>query len=65
MLARRAGMRAAYVLPVMELLTSDGSLAVLTALGIVVTAVSIVRDARAQKSRLATEEVRTNFPNAA
>jgi len=58
-------MRGAYVGAVMELLTSDGSLAVLTALGIVATAFSIVRDARAQKARLVTEEVRTDFPNAA
>jgi hypothetical protein len=49
----------------MELLTSDGSLAVLTALGIVATAFSIVRDAQAQKARLVTEEVRTDFPKAA
>jgi len=49
----------------MELLTSDSGLALLTALGIVATAVSIVRDARAQKARLVTEEVRTDFPEAA
>jgi hypothetical protein len=41
----------------MELLTSDSGLAVLTAVGIVVTAISIVRDARAQKARLVAEEV--------
>jgi len=48
----------------MDLLTTDGGLAVLSALGIVATAVSIVRDARAQKARLVTEEVPTDFPNA-
>ncbi len=58
-------MRGAYELRVMELLTSDSGLAFLTALGIVATAVSIVRDARAQKARLVTEEVRTDFPEAA
>ena len=49
----------------MELITSDGGLAVFTAVGIVVTAFSIVRDAKAQKARRAPEEVRTNLPNAA
>jgi len=58
-------MRGAYGLRVMELLTSDSGLALLTALGIVATAVSIVRDARAQKARLVTEEVPTDFPKAA
>ena len=58
-------MRGAYELRVMELLTSDSGLAFLTALGIVATAVSIVRDARAQKARLVTEEVPTDFPEAA
>ena len=58
-------MRGAYELRVMELLTSDSGLALLTALGIVATAVSIVRDARAQKARLVTEEVPTDFPEAA
>jgi len=57
-------MRGAHVVPVMDLLTTDGGLAVLSALGIVATAVSIVRDARAQKARLVTEEVPTDFPNA-
>jgi hypothetical protein len=58
-------MRGAYVDPVMDLITSDGGLAVFTAVGIVVTAFSIVRDAKAQKARIVTEEVRTNLPNAA
>ena len=49
----------------MDLITSDGGLAVLSAVGIVVTALSIVRDARAQKARLVTEEVSTDLPNAA
>lgn len=62
---RRAGTRGAYVIPVMELLTSDGSLAVLTALGIVATAVSIVRDAKAQRARAVTEEVPADLPRAA
>ena len=42
---------------VIEILTSDGGLAVLTVVGIMVTAVSILRDARAQKSRLVTEDL--------
>ena len=49
----------------MDLITSDGGLAVFTAVGIVVTAFSIVRDAKAQKARRVPEEVRTNLPNAA
>jgi F0F1-type ATP synthase assembly protein I len=49
----------------MDLITSDGGLVVLTALGIVATAFSIVRDAKAQKARLVTEEVRTDLPHAA
>jgi cell division protein FtsL len=38
----------------MDLLTGDAGLAVFTAVGIVVTAVSIVRDAKVQKARLLT-----------
>jgi len=38
----------------MDLLTGDAGLAIFTALGIVVTAVSIVRDAKQQKARLVT-----------
>jgi hypothetical protein len=49
----------------MELLTSDGGLAVFTAIGIVATAISIVRDARAQKARLVTEEVPVELRRAA
>ena len=58
-------MRGAYVDSLMDLITSDGGLAVLTAVGIVATAFSIVRDAKARKARMVTEEVRTNLPNAA
>jgi len=58
-------MRGAYVVPVMDLITSDGGLAVFTALGIVVTTLSIVRDAKAQKARVVTEEVGTDLPHAA
>jgi len=65
MLARCAGMKGAYVGPVMDLITSDGGLAVLTALGIVATTLSIVRDAKAQKARVVTEEVRTDLRHAA
>ena len=36
----------------MDLLTGDAGLAIFTAVGIVVTAVSIVRDAKGQKARL-------------
>jgi len=38
----------------MDLLTGDAGLAIFTAVGIAVTAVSIVRDARMQKARLVT-----------
>ena len=42
----------------MDVLTGDGGLAIFTAAGIVVTAVSIVFDARAQRARVAvTEEI--------
>ena len=51
----------------MDLLTGDAGLAIFTAVGIVVTAVSIVRDAKEQKARLvtATEEVRVDLGRAA
>jgi hypothetical protein len=42
---------------VVELFSTDGGLAVFTAIGIVATAISIVRDTRAQKARVVTEEV--------
>ncbi|HEX9266924.1 MAG TPA: hypothetical protein VF965_05490 [Candidatus Limnocylindria bacterium] len=38
----------------MDLLTGDAGLAIFTALGIAVTAVSILRDAKVQKARLVT-----------
>jgi hypothetical protein len=38
----------------MDLLTGDAGLAIFTAVGIAVTAVSIVRDAKGQKARLMT-----------
>ena len=38
----------------MDLLTGDAGLAIFTAVGIAVTAVSIVRDAKVQKARLMT-----------
>ncbi len=47
-------MRGAYPFRMMDLLTGDAGLAIFTALGIVVTAVSIVRDAKQQKARLVT-----------
>ena len=40
-----------------ETLTGDGALFFFSAIGLAVTAVSIVRDTRAQKERLATEDV--------
>jgi hypothetical protein len=45
-------MRGAYLFRMMDLLTGDAGLAIFTALGIAVTAVSIVRDAKVQKARL-------------
>ena len=47
-------MRGAYPFRMMDLLTGDAGLAIFTAVGIVVTAVSIVRDAKVQKARLMT-----------
>ena len=47
-------MRAAYQFRMMDLLTGDAGLAIFTAVGIAVTAVSIVRDAKVQKARLMT-----------
>jgi hypothetical protein len=47
-------MRAAYPFRMMDLLTGDAGLVIFTAVGIVVTAVSIVRDAKDQKARLVT-----------
>jgi hypothetical protein len=50
---------------VVELLTSDGALALLTALGIAGTAISILRDAKAQKARVLAEEVPADLRRAA
>ncbi len=47
-------MRGAYSFRMMDLLTGDAGLAIFTAVGIAVTAVSIVRDAKVQKARLMT-----------
>jgi hypothetical protein len=47
-------MRGAYLFRMMDLLTGDAGLAIFTAVGIAMTAVSIVRDARGQKARLMT-----------
>jgi hypothetical protein len=58
-------MTGAYRYPMIELLTSDAALAVFAAIGIAATAVSIVRDAKAQKARLLAEEVSIDFPRAA
>jgi hypothetical protein len=51
----------------MDLLTGDAGLAIFTAVGIVVTAVSIVRDAKGQKARLVTvaDEAGVDLPRAA
>jgi len=60
-------MRGAYPFRMMDLLTGDAGLAIFTTVGIVMTAVSIVRDARAQKARLVTvaEEAPGDLPRAA
>ena len=47
-------MRGAYPFRMMDLLTGDAGLAIFTAVGIAVTAVSILRDAKVQKARLLT-----------
>jgi hypothetical protein len=51
----------------MDLLTGDAALAIFTSVGIVVTAVSIVRDAKEQKARLSavTEEIPVDLGRAA
>jgi len=51
----------------MDLLTGDASLAIFTAVGIIATALSIVRDAKQQKARLVsvTEEVPVDLGRAA
>ncbi len=58
-------MTGAYPERMIELLTSDVALAVFSAIGIAGTAVSIVRDARAQKARLLAEEVSIDLRRAA
>ena len=60
-------MRGAYAFRMMDLLTGDAAIAIFTAVGIVATAVSIVRDAKQQKARLVTvtEEVPVDLGRAA
>jgi hypothetical protein len=60
-------MRGAYLFRMMDLLTGDGGLAIFAAAGIVATAVSILRDAKAQKARVSTvrEEVGIDLQRAA
>ena len=60
-------MRGAYPFRMMDLLTGDAGLAIFTAVGIVVTAVSIVRDAKGQKARVVTvaEDAPVDLPRAA
>jgi hypothetical protein len=60
-------MRAAYLFRMMDLLTGDAGLAIFAAVGIAVTAVSIMRDAKDQKARLVTvaEEAPVDLPHAA
>lgn len=41
----------------MEMLTGDGALILFSAVGLAATALSIARDARTQKQRLAPEEI--------
>jgi len=45
-------MRGAYPFRMMDLLTGDAGLAIFAAVGIAMTAVSILRDAKGQKARL-------------
>jgi len=47
-------MTGAYALRMMDFLTGDAALAIFATVGIVATAVSIVRDAKEQKARLVT-----------
>ncbi len=49
-------MGGAYSFRMMDLLTGDAGLAIFTAVGIAITTVSILRDAKLQKSRLAVIE---------
>ena len=45
-----------------ETLTGDSALVLFSTLGLVVTAVSIVRDTRAQKQRVATQDFSLDLP---
>jgi len=47
-------MTGAYLFRMMDLLPGDAGLAIFAAVGIAVTAVSILRDAKGQKARLVT-----------
>ncbi len=60
-------MGGAYAFAMMDLLTGDAALAIFTAVGIVATAFSIVRDAKQQKARLltVTEDVPVDVGRAA
>jgi hypothetical protein len=60
-------MKGAYPFRMMDLLTGDAGLAIFTAVGIAVTVVSIVRDAKDQKARLVTvaEDAPVDLPRAA
>lgn len=60
-------MGGAYAFAMMDLLTGDAALAIFTAVGIVATAFSIVRDAKQQKARLltVTEDVPVDMGRAA
>jgi hypothetical protein len=49
----------------MDLLTGDAGLVIFTAVGIAVTAVSILRDAKEQKARLVTESISLDLDRAA
>jgi hypothetical protein len=61
------GTGGAYAYRVMELLTGDAGLVIFAAAGIVATAVSILRDAKAQRAQIAplTEEVPIDLRRAA
>jgi hypothetical protein len=58
-------MAGAYAIRMMDLLTGDAGLVIFTAVGIAVTAVSILRDAKEQKARLVTESVSLDLDRAA
>jgi hypothetical protein len=60
-------MRGAYAYGVMDLVTSDGGLVILAGIGIVATAVSILRDAKAQRAQVVavTEDIPVDYDRAA